>query len=68
MRKVIGYFVSELTNLCATEKLNSIIEHAKKYDMQVVSIYLGFDWGIENPIRSGRDLTFDKLNDFNSPF
>ena len=59
MRKVIGYFVSELTNLCATEKLNSIIEHAKKYDMQVVSIYLGFDWGIAS--EKWKFMFFEKL-------
>ena len=29
---------------------------------------IGFDWGIDNPITSDRDLTFDNLEDFNTPF
>jgi len=29
---------------------------------------IGFDWGVENPITSDRDLTFDNLVDFNTPF
>lgn len=28
----------------------------------------GYDWGIDNPIISDRDKSFDALNDFNSPF
>jgi dTDP-4-dehydrorhamnose 3,5-epimerase len=28
----------------------------------------GFDWGVENPITSERDLTFDTLEVFDSPF
>lgn len=28
----------------------------------------GFDWGVENPIRSGRDLEFPDLKDIDSPF
>lgn len=40
----------------------------KEHDSGVDSMSVGFDWGLENPIRSGRDLTFEKLSDFNSPF
>ncbi len=42
--------------------------YAKENDCGIDAISIGFDWGIENPIRSGRDLTFEKLYDFNSPF
>lgn len=28
----------------------------------------GFEWGVENPIVSGRDLTFSVLKNFKSPF
>lgn len=28
----------------------------------------GFDWGIETPIVSDRDLSFDNFSDFNTPF
>lgn len=42
--------------------------YAKDNDCGIDATSIGFDWGVENPIRSGRDLTFEKLNDFNSPF
>ncbi len=42
--------------------------YAKDNDCGIDATSIGYDWGIENPIRSGRDLTFEKLNDFNSPF
>lgn len=42
--------------------------YAKDNDCGIDAISIGFDWGIDNPIRSGRDLTFEKLNEFNSPF
>ena len=42
--------------------------YAKDHDCGIDATSIGFDWGIENPIRSGRDLTFEKLNVFNSPF
>lgn len=42
--------------------------YAKGNDCGIDATSIGFDWGIENPIRSGRDLTFEKLNDFDSPF
>ncbi len=42
--------------------------YAKNNDCGIDATSIGFDWGVENPIRSGRDLTFEKLYDFNSPF
>ena len=42
--------------------------YSKEHDCGVDAMSIGFDWNIENPIRSGRDLTFVKLTDFNSPF
>lgn len=40
----------------------------KEHDCGVDALSVGFDWGIEAPVRSGRDLTFEKLINFNSPF
>lgn len=42
--------------------------YAKDNDCGIDATSIGFDWGIQNLIRSGRDLTFPKLNDFNTPF
>jgi dTDP-4-dehydrorhamnose 3,5-epimerase len=42
--------------------------YAKDNDCGIDATSISFDWGVENPIRSGRDLTFEKLNDFKSPF
>ena len=42
--------------------------YAKDNDCGIDSLSVGYDWGAENVIRSGRDLTFEKLSDFNSPF
>lgn len=40
----------------------------KENDCGVDSMSVGYDWGVETPIRSGRDLSFNKLSDFKSPF
>ncbi len=40
----------------------------KGHDCGVDAMSISFNWQLENPIRSGRDLTFEKLSDFNSPF
>lgn len=40
----------------------------KNHDCGIAQNSIGFDWGIDNPIVSGRDLTFEKIQDFNSPF
>jgi len=42
--------------------------YSKNNDCGIDSFSIGYDWGVENIIRSGRDLTFEKLSDFNSPF
>lgn len=42
--------------------------YSKEHDCGVDAMSVGFDWGVEKPVRSGRDLTFEKLSDFNSPF
>jgi dTDP-4-dehydrorhamnose 3,5-epimerase len=52
----------------------SIVNYAQtscynnEHDCGVDAMSVGFDWEIENPIRSGRDLSFEKLSEFNSPF
>lgn len=40
----------------------------KEHDCGIAQDSIGFDWGLDDPIVSGRDLTFPKLIDFNSPF
>ena len=53
---------------------NTIVNYAqtscynKEYDCGIAQDSINFDWGIENPIVSGRDLTFPALKDFESPF
>jgi dTDP-4-dehydrorhamnose 3,5-epimerase len=42
--------------------------YSKEHDCGISQKSIGFDWGIDNPIVSGRDLTFVDLKDFNSPF
>lgn len=42
--------------------------YSKEHDCGVDAMSVGFDWKQTHPIRSGRDLTFVKLTDFNSPF
>lgn len=42
--------------------------YAKDNDCGIDATSIGFDWGVENPIRSGRDLTFERLSEFVSPF
>lgn len=40
----------------------------KDHDCGIASDSIDFNWEVAEPIRSGRDLTFPKLSDFNSPF
>ena len=53
---------------------NTIVNYAQtscydcEHDCGIDSMSVGIDWGIDNPIRSGRDLTFPQLQDYNSPF
>lgn len=42
--------------------------YAKDQDCGIAWDSFGFDWGIQRPIVSGRDLTFEKLENFKSPF
>lgn len=42
--------------------------YSKDNGCGIDSLFVGYDWGVENVIRSGRDLTFEKLSVFNSPF
>lgn len=40
----------------------------RDHDCGVDSMSVGVDWGVADPIRSGRDLTFPALENFESPF
>lgn len=42
--------------------------HAPAHDAGVRWDTLGFDWGVDNPIVSGRDTAFPSLVEFASPF
>lgn len=53
---------------------NTIVNYAqtscydREHDCGIDSMSVGIDWGVNEPIRSGRDITFPKLVDFDSPF
>lgn len=53
---------------------NTIVNYAqtsgysKEHDCGIDYSSIGFEWSVDTPIVSGRDLTFKKLNDFKSPF
>lgn len=40
----------------------------KEHDCGIDSMSVGIDWRVREPIRSGRDLMFPALKDYNSPF
>lgn len=42
--------------------------YSKEHDCGIAQDSIGFDWGIDQPIVSGRDLTFEKLENFKTPF
>jgi dTDP-4-dehydrorhamnose 3,5-epimerase len=42
--------------------------YSKEHDCGVASTSIEFDWNVENPIQSGRDLSFKTVNEFTSPF
>lgn len=42
--------------------------YCREHDCGIAQNSIGFDWGIDNPIVSGRDLTFPALKDYVSPF
>lgn len=55
-------------------KDNTIVNYAqtscyqKNCDCGIDADSFGFDWGVETPIVSERDLSFPLLRDYNSPF
>lgn len=42
--------------------------YSQEYDRGIDALSFGFDWGIAEPVRSGRDLGFESLDIFRSPF
>ena len=42
--------------------------YPKEHDCGIAQDSFGFDWGIDNPIVSGRDLTFEPFFKFQTPF
>lgn len=42
--------------------------YSKEHDCGIAQDSIVFDWGIDNPIVSERDLTFQKFQNFCSPF
>ncbi len=42
--------------------------YSKEHDCGVDAMSVAYDWGVVNPIRSGRDLTFSSLREYESPF
>ncbi len=53
---------------------NTVVNYAqttcyeRDHDCGIDAMSIGFDWETTAPVRSGRDLSFVKLKDFNSPF
>jgi dTDP-4-dehydrorhamnose 3,5-epimerase/CDP-3, 6-dideoxy-D-glycero-D-glycero-4-hexulose-5-epimerase len=43
-------------------------EHSKDHDAGIRYDSFGMDWNCDRPILSDRDLSFDSLKNFNSPF
>jgi dTDP-4-dehydrorhamnose 3,5-epimerase len=43
-------------------------EYNKEHDTGIRYDSIGFDWGVERPILSARDLSFVGLDEFESPF
>lgn len=68
------YIPKGLAHGFASLEDGSIVNYAqtscfsKEHDCGILYNSFGFDWEIETPIISGRDKTFEKLEDFNSPF
>ena len=42
--------------------------YSREHDAGVAYDSIGFDWGVDKPVVSGRDTTFPRLDEFNSPF
>ncbi len=51
-----------MTYYLVSSEYNGAHDTGVRYDS------IGFDWGVENPILSARDLSFGKMEDFDSPF
>lgn len=47
---------------------NQTTEYAPNNDEGIKYNSFGFDWGIQKPIMSSRDLEFKNFNDYTSPF
>ena len=43
-------------------------EYSQEHDTGILYNSFGFNWGVENPVISVRDLSFIALADFDSPF
>jgi len=43
-------------------------EYSQPHDTGIIYNSFGFDWQLQSPIISPRDLSFPTLNDFDSPF
>lgn len=43
-------------------------EYSKEHDTGILYNSFGYDWGIDAPVISERDLSFPVLNSFSSPF
>lgn len=43
-------------------------EYSKEHDTGILYDSFGFDWGLDNPIISERDLSFMAFEEFKSPF
>lgn len=43
-------------------------EYSKEHDTGILYNSFGFDWGVEDPVISERDLSFPKLDEWNSVF
>ena len=43
-------------------------EYSQPHDTGILYNSIGIDWQVENPIISARDLSFGKMEDFESPF
>ena len=71
----LAYFIPEgfahgfksLTDDAITYYLVSS-QYSQPNDTGVRFDTIGFDWGVQEPIISARDLSFVSLNDFESPF
>lgn len=68
------YIPSGLAHGFLSLENNSIVNYAqtscysKEHDSGIAYDSINFDWQIKEPILSSRDLSFKKLENFNSPF